>query len=142
MRNWFTPAVMVGVLAGPLMSSCFYSPSGTNASSVLYPSPDANGHIQLQYFPPKSGASKATFAVQDHDTITIPPDDTPDDGFTADIDVSKLTPGVYTVNVTLDDAADPSGHMTLLVPGVASGDGSASSTASPSPGASDATASS
>jgi len=142
MRNWFTPAIVVGILAGPLMSSCFYSPSGTNASNVLYPSPDTGGHIQLQYFPPRSDVAKATFGVQDHDDITIPPDDTPDDGFTADIDVSKLTPGIYTVNVTLDEDTDPTGHMTLLVPGVASGDGSASGTASPDAGTSDASASS
>ncbi|MDB5098841.1 MAG: hypothetical protein JWM80_3262 [Cyanobacteria bacterium RYN_339] len=141
MRTWFAPAVMIGVLAAPLMSSCFYSPIGSNTSPVLYPSPE-NGKVALRYFPPKTGAAKATFVVKDHPEVVIPPDDAPDDedGLTAQIDTSKLTPGVYIVDVSLDDEDPASGHMTLFVPGV-SGD-AASPAASPDTTASaDATAS-
>lgn len=142
MRNWFPPAVLVAVVTGPMLSSCFFSPTGSNASPVLYPSPDG-GHILLRYYPPRSDVTKATFSIVDHTDITVPPDDAADDenGITADIDVSKLTPGIYTVDVTLDDDADPTGHMTLLVPGVA-GDGAASDTGSTDSGSSDTAASS
>jgi hypothetical protein len=125
-----------------MLSSCFFSPTGSNASPVLYPSPDG-GHVKLRYFPPKGDVTKATFTIKDHTDITIPPDDAPDDdnGLTADIDVSKLTPGVYTVDVTLNDDADPTGHMTLLVPGAASGDGGTSPAASTDTGSTDTAAS-
>jgi hypothetical protein len=143
MRNWFPPAVLVAVVTGPLLSSCFFSPTGSNASPVLYPSPDG-GHVQLRYYPPRTDVTKATFSIVDHTDVTIPPDDAADDenGITADIDVSKLTPGIYTVDVTLDDDADPTGHMTLLVPGVASGDGTASDTGTTDDTSSDSAASS
>lgn len=145
MRTWIKPVLVTGLLAAPLLSSCLLSPVGDNISPVLYPEVEGNV-IKLTYKPTSEEVAVVKFKVFDHDEVTIKDDDSPDDDFVAEIDVSKLAPGVYTVEAREDDNEDdPNGTMTLLVPGTGGGtDGGSSDAATPKPdgGATDAAASS
>lgn len=125
MRQWFKVALVGAVLGTCTLASCFLpGPVGTNKSTTAYPSP-SGGKISLTYTPVNPQAAKVAFSIDGHDEVSIPTDDSPDDGFTAVIDVTKLPAGIYTVNATEDDASNVSGTMTLLVPG-AGGDTGAS----------------
>lgn len=125
--SWSKPTLIVGILCLPTLTSCLFGPTGTNTATGIYPSP-AGGKISLTYTPTSTSVQKVAFTVEGVDGVTIPPDDSPDDGFTAVVDTSQLTPGLYVVDATEDDGSTPNGHLALLVP---SGAGGASGAASP-----------
>lgn len=102
-------------LAGALLlSGCFLSPVGANRSTSAIPVAES-GKVVLPFFPVgEPQPTKVTMTVQDNDTVTAF-DDSVDDGFKVELDVSKLTPGVYTANVSLDAEA-PSAQMVFIVP--------------------------
>lgn len=102
-------------LAGALLlSGCFLSPTGANKATNAIPVAES-GKVTLPFFPAgETQPAKVTMTVQDNDTVTGF-DDSVDDGFKVELDVSKLTPGVYTVNVSLDAEA-PNAQLVFIVP--------------------------
>lgn len=139
-----TPPLAVAVL---LAAGCFYSPSGVNSATTLpggttasgaalpgdlYPTPDANGIVTLNYTPPADktdvNSVQFQFSPPDGSTPTAELDDSFSDGFTATFDATPLQPGLYTVDVFLNDDTSPSAKMPFLVPaGAASGSSSTAS---------------
>jgi hypothetical protein len=102
-------------LAGALLlSGCFLSPTGANRSTSAIPVAES-GKVVLPFVPVgEPQPTKVTMTVQDNDTVTAF-DDSVDDGFKVELDVSKLAPGVYTANVSLDAEA-PSAQLVFIVP--------------------------
>lgn len=111
MRLKFASLSLAGAL---LLSGCFLSPTGANKATNALPVAES-GKVSLPFFPVgEPQPAKVTMTVQDNDTVTGF-DDSVDDGFKVELDVSKLTPGVYTVNVSLDAEA-PSAQLVFIVP--------------------------
>lgn len=129
-------------------AGCFFSPTGINQANTLpggttasgaalpaalYPTPDANGVVTLSYTPPANRtdvtAVQFQFSPPDGSSPTARLDDSFSDGFTATFDAKPLQPGLYTVDVFLNDDTTPSAKLPFLVPaGAASGTSTASST--------------
>jgi hypothetical protein len=111
MRLKLTNLSLAGAL---LLSGCFLSPTGANKATNAFPVAES-GKVSLPFFPVgESQPAKVTMTVKDNDTVTGF-DDSVDDGFKVDLDVSSLQPGVYTVNVSLDAEA-PSAELVFIVP--------------------------
>jgi hypothetical protein len=111
MRLKFASLSLAGAL---LLSGCFLSPTGANKATNAIPVAES-GKVSLPFFPVgEPQPAKVTMTVQDNDTVTGF-DDSVDDGFKVDLDVSSLQPGVYTVNVSLDAEA-PSAQLVFIVP--------------------------
>lgn len=96
-----------------VLAGCFLSPTGanraTNALSVA-----AGGKVTLAFFPVGDAQpAKVTFKVAGQEVSGF--DDSADDGFAVELDVSSLAPNVYTVDVSLDDA-EPSAQLNFVVP--------------------------
>ncbi|HEY9723337.1 MAG TPA: hypothetical protein V6D47_15105 [Oscillatoriaceae cyanobacterium] len=132
-------------VAALLAAGCFYSPTGTNDASTLpggvdasgtaltgdlYPTPDANGIVTLNYTPPADrtdvNSVQFQFSPPDGSTPTAELDDSFSDGFTATFDATPLQPGLYTVDVFLNDDNAPSAKIPFLVPAGAATDTSSS----------------
>lgn len=99
-----------------VLAGCLYSPLGTNQSTRAYATPDEKGLVRLT-FPNPGNGEKATFQLREAADIAIAPDDSAGDGFVAVVDTTKLVePGVYFVEMTVDNAESPSATLPFLKP--------------------------
>lgn len=129
LRQWSSRASLVAAVTLVVGStaSCVFGPTGTNSATGIYPSP-VSGKITLPYTASTDDGSVTVvhFALEGQDSVSIPDDDSPDDGFNAVVPISGLPAGIYTVDATEGDATDVTSHLTLVVTGA---DGGASGAA-------------
>lgn len=116
---------LITIAATVTISGCFYSPTGTNVSTELYPVPDGN-KVTLEWTPPKGveptsvtfvleppeGEEASSSSVQDVD------DETKEAGepYVGELDVTGLSPGIHFVAVFLDEDEEPTSRIAFAIP--------------------------